>query len=193
MYDEGRAILVWKGFRRGNKQDYATLYEMHFALLYNYGFRMCGDASLTNDAIQQLFVKLWRRRKHLDASPAVKNYLLKSLRRMIIDLRQQHQRFVSDDTLGNQLSEEPYEFLVIQGQATQEQQACLQQSLSRLTPRQREAIYLKFYEGLSYEEISTTMSLTVSAAYNLVSKAISLLRKSTPYISLSWSLLWLAG
>jgi len=50
-------------------------------------------------------------------------------------------------------------------------------SLHSLTKRQREAIYLKFFNQLSYHEVAAIMDLHVDSVYNLISKSIDLLRK----------------
>lgn len=41
----------------------------------------------------------------------------------------------------------------------------LQLTISKLTARQKEAIFLRFYEQLSYEEIAEVMGITVKASY----------------------------
>jgi RNA polymerase sigma factor (sigma-70 family) len=79
-----------------------------------------------------------------------------------------------------------HEFALITSQISEEQKKNLAQALSCLTGRQREAIFLRYYEGLSYEEIATLMSVTVKTAYNFVYMAITELRKflTHPFIFL---------
>lgn len=48
--------------------------------------------------------------------------------------------------------------------------------LSFLTPRQREAIYLRFYHDMDYDEIASVMTVTNHAARNLIYEALKLLR-----------------
>lgn len=53
----------------------------------------------------------------------------------------------------------------------------LQSCLDQLTARQREAIFLKFYEGLGYEEVAEVMGISVKGAYNVMVRAIAALRE----------------
>ena len=53
----------------------------------------------------------------------------------------------------------------------------MQNALDQLTPRQREAIFLKYQEGFSYPEIAEMMTLTQKATYKLVGRGIGVLRK----------------
>lgn len=48
--------------------------------------------------------------------------------------------------------------------------------MASLTARQREAVFLKFHENLSYEEIAEVMDISVKATYKLMAIALSELR-----------------
>ena len=56
--------------------------------------------------------------------------------------------------------------------------------IATLTPKQREAIFLIYYEELSYEEVALIMDLKIKTIYNLIHLAISKLREKK-------SVLWL--
>ncbi len=55
----------------------------------------------------------------------------------------------------------------------------LNEAMKSLTPRQREAIFLKYEEGFSYPEIAELLGLTQKAAYKLIGRAIQTLRSAT--------------
>jgi RNA polymerase sigma factor (sigma-70 family) len=50
-------------------------------------------------------------------------------------------------------------------------------ALNELTPRQKEAIYLRFTRELDYKEVAGLMDISVEACRNLISRAISILRQ----------------
>jgi len=60
------------------------------------------------------------------------------------------------------------------------------QMLRTLTPKQKEAIFLIYYEELSYDETAQIMELQVKTVYNLVHLALSKLRENknelSPYL-----------
>jgi RNA polymerase sigma-70 factor (ECF subfamily) len=68
------------------------------------------------------------------------------------------------------------ETLLVQQQETDERSNRIVQCLSKLSGRQREIIYLKFYRGMSYEEISEIMDINYQAARNLLSNSLKALR-----------------
>jgi len=66
---------------------------------------------------------------------------------------------------------------VIERELKEEQIRELRGCLQKLTKTQREVIFLKFFNDLTYLEISEIMEMRVDSIYNLVSKTIELLRK----------------
>ena len=70
----------------------------------------------------------------------------------------------------------PTEDSIIEDEAKSHQLEALKASLNALSKRQREAIFLKFFNELSYHEVSSIMELRVDSVYNLISKAIDVLR-----------------
>ncbi|MDJ1482326.1 sigma-70 family RNA polymerase sigma factor [Cytophagaceae bacterium YF14B1] len=174
--------ILWNQFRAGELPAFTELYNTYVQTLYNYGKRFTPDKALIEDSIQDLFIELWNKKDHLSDTDSPKYFLMKSLRnKMLRKLEREHKYIL------NNLSEDydfevelSYEFSLVTEQASIEQQEKLQQALQQLTKRQREVIFLKFYENLSYEEIASLMSIELRSVYNLVSKAIDVIKR---YIS----------
>ena len=55
--------------------------------------------------------------------------------------------------------------------------------LNKLPARQQEIIFLRFYEGLSYEEIADVMGIQLSSTYKLLYKALENLQQSLARLS----------
>lgn len=170
---------VWKLFKQGDRKALDYIFEKYVRLLYAYGAKITRNTSLVEDSIQDLFVELWHRRDSISEVTSVKFYLLKSLRQKIVrNLARMNEVVVDESKLQEYEVEVEFseEFKIIQDQVSLEQRDRLVRALSQLTKRQREAIYLKFYEKVSYQEIAEIMNLNVKSAYNLVGKAIDILR-----------------
>lgn len=173
-YESDSAIL-WISFQKGDWDAYTEIYNRHFKLLNNYGYKFTKDAELIEDAVHDLFVKLWTNKANLSAPVSVKNYLYKSLRGDLFKKLASHSRFVNIDDEGNQ--EFMFEVSFDHQLVANEDELALQQNVKRviqtLPPRQQEIIYLRFYEGLSYEEISEIMGISVNSTYKLLYKGIN--------------------
>nr|WP_302180142.1 sigma-70 family RNA polymerase sigma factor [Chryseosolibacter indicus] len=168
-------------FKQGDKKALDYVFEKYVRLLYAYGAKITKNTGVVEDSIQDLFVELWHRRESISDVTSIKFYLLKSLRRKIVrNLAGINEIIVDESTLEDYELEVEFsqEFKIIQDQVSLEQRDKLSKALSLLTKRQREAVYLKFYEKVSYEEIAEIMNLGIKSAYNLIGKAIDILRSN---------------
>lgn len=97
---------LFKRFKKGDEKAFEVLYRKYFQALNYYGFRISKDQELIENAIQDLFIDLWRRRVFLSEVENVKFYLIKSLRNQLIRNNQkdilEHSEDVNDflDYLG---------------------------------------------------------------------------------------------
>ncbi|UYZ62400.1 RNA polymerase sigma factor [Hymenobacter weizhouensis] len=171
---------LWDDFRGGNEQAFTRIFLTHYDALFSYGLKLAADEELVKDCIQTLFQKLWRRRDGLGPVALIKPYLYKALRRTIGDetkLLRRHRLLLPAYSDEFDITYSHEDFLVAQ-QYSQEQSGRLLAVLNRLSRRQREAIYLKFFDGFSYEKISEIMGLNLQSVRNLVHQALKALKKA---------------
>lgn len=106
-------------------------------------------------------------------------YLMKSYRRKILRHLKRELRYEK-----NQIKEEiPFEVsysvehdLILKEESDQRTKMYLT-ALQSLSPRQKEAIYLRYTKELEYEDISEIMEISVESCRNLISKAVSTLKE----------------
>jgi RNA polymerase sigma factor (sigma-70 family) len=170
---------LWQLFKKGNQKAVAVLMDRYYSQLYYYGLRLCHQEELAEDCVQELFVNLWIKRETLSDVVLVKPYLLKSVRRKLLRVaasEQQVHPFSATENYGFTVVLSPEE-MTIQHQHSEKISEDLSSALNQLPPRQKEAIYLRFYENLSYEETAQVMMVTVPYLYELIHKATRNLRK----------------
>ena len=184
--------LVWLNLKDGNADAVDALMRKYYADLYNYGVKLSANPSLTQDCIQDLFLKLWRERETLSQVTFVKTYLLKSLKHSLFqemtrDVRRGHYNEPADHEAGIVFSQED---LLIGQQDLSEQRERVVQALNKLPRRHREAVYLKFYGELTNEEIAEIMSLKTQSVYNLIYEALKILKESLLFALCTATLWW---
>ena len=172
---------IWGSFVSGDDKSLEILYRRYFDQLYNYGNKWLNNPSLTEDSIQDLFVKLMRNRSNLVTPDSVKYYLLRSFRSIVLDKLKAKDRIkLMDDPKENLFQVELCpEQQMIGAQEEDILRKQLSDAMKQLTARQREAIFLKYQEGLSYPEIADMLALSQKATYKLVGRAIQTLRSVT--------------
>lgn len=179
-YDQLTDPQLWELFRAGDKKAFDIIYDRLFQPLCGYGDKICADNSLVEDVAQDLFISLWTRKAHLGATDSIKFYLFRSLRRMLIRRIQQEEKrsntYSSTSRTNFQLELSAKVLSSTISEEEEERKKILARALHKLTDRQREAIYLKFYNNLSFQEVAEVMEIEVRSVYNLIGRTINMLR-----------------
>ena len=179
---------LWEQFTLGNKSAFDTIYDRYFQLLCCYGDRICDDKSLVEDVVQDLFIYLWTRKERLGATPAIKFYLFRCLRRKLIRVLTQQKRRTDHHVVLEiegrrfQLSLQRSSMLPLEDSELRDKLAA---ALGQLTDRQKEAIYLRFYNNLSFQEVASIMDLEVRSVYNLIARILAILKGELRHDELS--------
>ena len=152
--------------------------ERHYRALRHYGLKFMIDESTVDDCIQDLFLQLWQNRLHINDTCSIKHYLFKSLRHQIIQFLRTAKHFSNQEIdWDNALPEEAdAETLLIRQEVALFQMQELKRQLSTLPAREREALYLRYYENLSVPEIAETMNVNRQSVSNFLQKALIKLR-----------------
>ncbi len=180
-YEENPDTEIWQDFKQGREAAFTFMYSQYVGVLYNYGRHISSDEDLVKDCIQNLFVELWNNKDRLGDTNSIKYYLFTSLRRKIVDELMARRKHYTEDELSEEYSFElvlPYEANIITDQASLEQKKALLQAINTLTKRQKEALFLLYYDNLSYEEAASIMQLKIRTVYNLIHTAVEALRKN---------------
>jgi RNA polymerase sigma factor (sigma-70 family) len=167
----------WIELKRGKKSAIIEIYKLSYAELYNYGMRISHNEELTRDCIHDLFTKLWSDNSTIKNADDPKPYMFRMLRSMIIDALKHYSPFVekNDTELYDPIISG--EDIIIQEEMSKERGEKLKSAIERLSNRQKEIVYLKFYGGLSYDEISTITAIKYQSIRNLLFRALKELRK----------------
>lgn len=169
---------LWKLFKDGHKKAFDVMYDRLFQPLCWYGDKICAHQELVEDVIQDLFIDLWIRRAHLGGTDSIKFYLFRCLRRKLLRRMGQEAKrnaYFSSQALDFHLDLSDKSAATATSEE-EERKTTLALALNKLTDRQREAIYLKFYNNLSFQEVASVMDIEVRSVYNLIGRTIDILR-----------------
>jgi RNA polymerase sigma-70 factor (ECF subfamily) len=168
-------ILLWESFRKGDKDAFAALFREQYETLFRFGCKFTTDKDLLEDSIQELFIELWQAKSDTPVL-SVKAYLLKALKYKLLKVFRQKSKTLPLPENGDVAFEWSHEtFLIIEQENAEKKQLVLD-ALGHLSSRQKEIIYLKYYQNLSYAEVSEIMNINYQAARNLLYQAIKSLK-----------------
>ncbi len=170
--------ILWSEFRKGSKDAFQSLFREYYSSLYFYGLKFCNDKELTEEVLQDFFIYLHNKANSLSPVKHIKSYLLISFRRMLLKRLEQKRAFLKKVTQldhCNSFCFNPDELEEIQTFSSSSTTA-LATLLNQLPDRQKEVVYLKFYNDLKVSEIAEVMEISTQSVSNTLQKAFSKLR-----------------
>ncbi len=170
--------ISWKKLKDCDEKEWKKLFRQHAEFLYAYGMKFAHDKDLVKDTVQELFITIYEKRNSLSEPEYMRAYLCSGLRNRLINALKKDSMVSLDDT--------DYSFtFYIDDESTDEEEKQykkIQELLSKLTNRQREVVYLKYFKGLSNEEIAYTLDINKQSVANLLSEAIRQMKKDMAFI-----------
>ena len=169
--------ILWNEIIQGNESAFHRLFIEQYRSLMIFGLGIKMDKALIEDMIQELFLELWKRRSSLPPVENLNAYLKQILKRKIFKSIQKGEKVHYLKFLNINDQVHPYESLLIQQESNQQLRFKLQNALNKLTQKQKEIIQLRFFNGLSYDEIAHQSGIQKRTIYNQVHSAILVLKK----------------
>lgn len=171
-----KSLILWSTLQKGNVQALGDLYDFYIDDLFTYGIQISVDKELVMDCIHDLFLSLYKYRENLANTTNVKYYLLYSLKTTIIRKQKLQARFPSEISEFEKSEDNTIEESLIATDFENERNYKLSKALTSLSKKQRKCLKLRFTENQSYDDIATTLHISVNSARTLVYRAIKALR-----------------
>ena len=168
---------LWKTMLDGDETAFSKIYQEYAYRLLAYGSKIAFDETIVKDAIQDVFVRLWKNRKTISAVSNVQVYLFKSLRNRlykILELEKKYETALLDEKI--QVGVLSIEDAMILSEFKKEQLLKLHHYLQKLPTHQREAIHLRFFQNLQITEIAALMEVNNQSVSNSIYRGLNTLR-----------------
>jgi RNA polymerase sigma-70 factor (ECF subfamily) len=159
--------------KNGEKAAFEQFFRHFYPMAVAYANRLLLDKDLARDAAQDVFIRLWKMHSELDPSKSITAFVLKSVRNHCLNVIRSQKRIASIS------EEEPAEIMETESSATKEAQSQLLSGLIKNLPeRQREALELSRFKGLSHDQIAEIMQISARTVNNHIVQALKSLRAS---------------
>ncbi len=185
-------INLWEQSQQGSREAFSQLCQAHYRTLFNYALNFTDDREFIKDTIQDLYLHLWEKRTSIGTIHVMSIYLIRSIRNNLLHQMRKHkwQEFKSEFgealeyTDGMSLEDE-----WVQNEVYSQNEQRIRKALELLPKRQREVLFLKFYKGLSHDEIAELMAINKQSVANHLQKSMTTLRTLFPNHWEIWGLI----
>lgn len=161
---------------REEDKKYSQLFTTYYPELLRFGRRLVGDDYLVEESIQETFLYFYERGTDLASVDNQRAYLYTAFRRRLL---KQKAATLSSSQLSTDIR---FDVADLQAPLTDEPDAREKVTalLNTLPWRQREAVYLKYFNQLTAREISEVMGIQPQVVSNTIYKALKKLRDQDP-------------
>ncbi len=167
---------ILKKIHEGDADAYKYLFSEYYSWLCNYIFKLCGNRSLAEDLVQEVFIHLWEKRTQLTIKSSLKNYLFRSCHNQFLQyvrkekVRNDFLNSIRWDVLLESYTEESHELREMQLKK-------LNTLISELPPRCKEVFVKSKFEKKKYKEIAVDLGISIKTVEAQMSKALHYLRE----------------
>lgn len=171
-----RDIELYNRLVQRDKEALELLYDRYEKLVYSFSYRMTRDATLAEEVVQEVFIKLWNpHAPYTEDRGKFSSWLLTMTRNLSLDLiRKQSARptveFEERDSLTDP-SETPEEWL-----ETNEQNRFVRKAVRKLKKEQQYIIELFYFQGLTHEKIADQTGLPLGTVKGRIRLALKHLK-----------------
>jgi RNA polymerase sigma-70 factor (ECF subfamily) len=171
------------GAQNGDRNAFSELVRVHAQGVLNLIYRMCGDAQLAEDAAQETFIRAWQNLSAYRPQTSLRNWLYRIAVNAATDMLRRERRILPGDIGDLHLTDGRPGPEIVASQ--HERTVMVQQAILSLPDASRAILVLREYEGLSYQEISSTLDIPVGTVMSRLNYARNLLKaKLQPQVSL---------
>jgi RNA polymerase sigma-70 factor (ECF subfamily) len=163
-----------KNIRNGNENAFREIYDRYHVQLYYIARKYVKNGSMAEDAVQDIFVKLWEKRHTINESKSIKGLLFTMLRNHVLNMLRDRKKEIMS------MAEVDEELLPCKNQTEDEMlykeyHYILDKGMAELSDRKREVFELRTLKGHSNLEVAKQLKInirTVKTHYYLSSKFI---------------------
>jgi RNA polymerase sigma-70 factor (ECF subfamily) len=142
----------WRRFRSGDVTAMERIYNRHKDSMYTYCLYVTGNRQVSEDIVQETFVRLMKQKASLDIETTLKNWLFICTRNLTFNYLRKQSRDVPLTTIKNPVTAMDVVTKLF-----------IQNVLGKLKPEERELILLREQQRFSVEELSQMLEISEEA------------------------------
>ncbi|MEM6780523.1 MAG: sigma-70 family RNA polymerase sigma factor [Pseudomonadota bacterium] len=156
--------------QQSDHQAFAVLVERHTNRFYAMAYRLLGHSGDAEDMVQDAFLKIWDNPSIWKSDRGAKftTWFYRVVNNLCIDRMRKREKMTSSEIMDTYEDEGMLQDVSYQ---ERQEQAYLEEAMQALPDKQRAALNLCFYEGLSNKDAADILGVKVKALESLLMRA----------------------
>ena len=188
-FDENKLLLE---LSQGSELAFTELYNRYKNLVYGTALKITKSKVLAEEAVQDVFLKIWQNQEKAAEITNFENYLFIISRNHIFDMIKKIARetnLASDITYKNSAADDTDTAI-----KDDQYNVILNQIIEQLPPQQQKIYKMAKMEGLSHQKIGEDLGISTETVKKHMAQALKFVRfKISPYMNLFMSLFLFSG
>ncbi|MNJ96330.1 putative RNA polymerase sigma factor FecI [compost metagenome] len=161
---------ILNSLSQGDELSFFILYERYSHALFSTVFRMVKDKQVSEEIVQDVFLKVWQKRSTIDPNRSFKSWIFTIAKNDVISW---YRKLAKETALQENLYQHFEQLYVLEkeGDIQEKQAALLDRALNSLSERRKEIFVLCKIEQKSYEEVAQKLNISVSTVSNAMVKS----------------------
>jgi len=175
--------LCKKICQNSDQQAFKELYLVYFDKLYKFAFSILHSTEFAEEAVNDVFLNIWQKRKNLKTINNLTNYLYTSTKNTSFNylskFRKERNTSLDDVLVRFEVEELTPETAFFTAEVRSE----IEQAINQLPPKTKLVFQMAKVEGLKYKEIAEILNISVNTIDNHVATAIKKLGHTLKNVS----------
>jgi len=167
---------IFEAIKRDDNGAYEMVFREYYRPMTAYAFRFLGNLADSESIVQDVFLRLWQKRKEIMITSSLQNYLFRSVKNHCIN-QLEHEKIKNG-----------YQTLVIRNEADRSEYSefflefglmnKIEAAIASLPEKRQEIFRLAREDGLKYREIADRLNISIKTVETQMTLAMKKLRES---------------
>jgi len=172
-------IQILERLKNGDTSAYKELFDKYYMPLSIYALKHCDSFQLSEDIVQELFVKFWNEKLYLKLQGVISPYLFKAVKNNTLKAIENNAKyqFIAIENQINELIDDSADINILE-----EDKKKLYKEIEALPEKSKEVFKAIVLDNLKYKEVAELLGISINTVKTHYSRALKKLRKSLDVI-----------
>ncbi|MBJ6367456.1 RNA polymerase sigma factor [Snuella sedimenti] len=160
--------------KKGDQNAFGKIFNIYYNVILVFIYKLTKNRMQAEDIVQETFAKLWAFKERIDINRPIKSYLYKTSYNLYIDI---YRKSLRAKEMLKELYYQKIISLTEEDDAIKEKKmALIEYTINELPPKCKAIFMMSKFDGLTYNEISSELNISVKTVENQIGIALTKLR-----------------